>query len=163
MLTRNFKKATKLYLESISTFSSNELMDFNQFVFYTIILSMYSLERPQLKLEVVDCSEVLTVIRELPGIAEFLNSLYGCQYKTFLISLADTTDKMKIDKCLSSHSNFYSREMRILAYSQFLESYKSIQIEEMAKEFGLSIDFLDNELSRFISSGRLHCKIDKVG
>ena len=53
--------------------------------------------------------------------------------------------------------------MRILAYSQLLESYKSVQLESMARAFGVSIEFLDKELSRFIASGRLHCKIDKVG
>jgi len=53
--------------------------------------------------------------------------------------------------------------MRIIAYSQLLESYKSVQLEKMANAFGISEDFLDMELSRFIASGRLHCKIDKVG
>ncbi len=33
----------------------------------------------------------------------------------------------------------------------------------MADEFGVSIKFLDKELARFISSGRLSAKIDKVG
>jgi hypothetical protein len=32
----------------------------------------------------------------------------------------------------------------------------------MAGAFGISAEFLDRELSRFIASGRLHCKIDKV-
>ncbi len=33
----------------------------------------------------------------------------------------------------------------------------------MANEFGVSTNFLDVELSRFISTGRLSAKIDKVG
>ncbi len=33
----------------------------------------------------------------------------------------------------------------------------------MADEFGVNIKFLDAELARFISSGRLSAKIDKVG
>jgi len=53
--------------------------------------------------------------------------------------------------------------MRIKAYSQLLESYRSVQMKLMADVFGVSIEFLDNELSRFIAAGRLHCKIDKVG
>jgi len=32
----------------------------------------------------------------------------------------------------------------------------------MAKEFGVSIKFLDKELSSFISANKLNCKIDKV-
>jgi len=53
--------------------------------------------------------------------------------------------------------------MRIIGFNQFLQSYKSIKISTMADEFGISIEFIDRELSRFISSGRIHCKIDKVG
>ncbi|CAE7197545.1 RPN7 [Symbiodinium necroappetens] len=32
----------------------------------------------------------------------------------------------------------------------------------MANEFGVSANFIDSELSSFISSGKLTCKIDKV-
>lgn len=92
------------------------------------------------------------------------------------------------------------RELRVLVYAQFLESYKSVRLTSMADSFGVSVDFLDRcvrtlldtgplltlltrplphhtrllnqslvspqyprELSRFIASGRLSAKIDKVG
>jgi 26S proteasome regulatory subunit N7 len=32
----------------------------------------------------------------------------------------------------------------------------------MASAFGVSPDFMDGELSQFIASGRLNCKIDRV-
>ncbi|CAM6087970.1 unnamed protein product [Calypogeia fissa] len=35
-------------------------------------------------------------------------------------------------------------------------------MDAMAKAFGVSVNFLDLELSRFIAAGRLTCKIDKV-
>jgi 26S proteasome regulatory subunit N7 len=52
--------------------------------------------------------------------------------------------------------------MRVVAYSQFLESYRSVTITSMATSFGVSAAFLDRELSDLISAGRLACKIDKV-
>jgi 26S proteasome regulatory subunit N7 len=33
----------------------------------------------------------------------------------------------------------------------------------MARAFGIPVEFLDVELSRFITSGRLSAKVDKVG
>lgn len=33
--------------------------------------------------QVVDAPEVLTVIGSVPHLKEYLNSLYGCQYKDF--------------------------------------------------------------------------------
>jgi 26S proteasome regulatory subunit N7 len=39
----------------------------------------------------------------------------------------------------------------------------SVMMSSMAISFGISVDLLDSELSRFIASGRLNAKIDKVG
>ena len=50
----------------------------------------------------------------------------------------------------------------MVAYSQFLESYKSVTIKNMSKSFGVSVEFIDKEVSHFISIGKLNCKIDKV-
>ena len=52
--------------------------------------------------------------------------------------------------------------MRILAYSQLLESYRSLTLESLATAFGVSVEFVDAELARFIASGRLNCTIDRV-
>jgi hypothetical protein len=41
-------------------------------------------------------------------------------------------------------------------------SSPSLTLANMAALFGVSVGFLDSELSRFVSSGRLNCKIDKV-
>lgn len=54
------------------------------------------------------------------------------------------------------------RELRLVAYTQFLESYKSVTMEAMANAFDVSSAFLDEELSEFIVAGRLPAKIDKV-
>ena len=55
------------------------------------------------------------------------------------------------------------RELRVLAYKQFLESYRSVTIASMARSFGVSAAFVDAEVSRFIAAGRLSAKIDKTG
>ena len=52
--------------------------------------------------------------------------------------------------------------MRLVAYKQYLESFKSVTIENMASAFGVSADFIDTDLSSFIYNGKLNCKIDKV-
>ncbi len=63
---------------------------------------------------------------------------------------------------MKAHSYFYMKEMRLTAYRQYLESFKSVTINNMANAFGVSPDFIDKELSTFIYNGRLNCKIDKV-
>lgn len=162
MSTRNFKKAAELFLDSISTFTTYELFAYDKFIFYTVLTSIISLDRVSLKQKVVDAPEILTVIGKIPHLSEFLNALYGCQYKAFFIAFDGLTDHIRLDRYLFPHFRYYMREVRTVAYSQFLESYKSVTMEAMARAFGVSVDFIDMELSRFIASGKLHCKIDKV-
>ena len=52
--------------------------------------------------------------------------------------------------------------MRIIAFAQLLESYRSVALENMAAAFGVTAEYVDRELSRFISAGRLAAVIDKV-
>ncbi|XP_022738121.1 26S proteasome non-ATPase regulatory subunit 6 homolog [Durio zibethinus] len=162
MSTRNFKKAANLFLDSISTFTTYELFPYDTFIFYTVLTSIISLDRVSLKQKVVDAPEVLTVIGKIPYLSEFLNALYDCRYKSFFLAFAGLTEQIKLDRYLHPHFRFYMREVRTVVYSQFLESYKSVTIEAMAKAFGVTVEFIDLELSPFIAAGKLHCKIDKV-
>lgn len=162
MSTRNFKRAASLFLDSISTFTTYELFPYDTFIFYTVLTSIISLDRVSLKQKVVDAPEILTVIGKVPHLSEFLNSLYGCQYKSFFVAFSGLTEQIKLDRYLQPHFRYYMREVRTVVYSQFLESYKSVTMEAMATAFGVTVDFIDQELSRFIAAGKLHCKIDKV-
>ncbi|KAG6573108.1 26S proteasome non-ATPase regulatory subunit 6-like protein, partial [Cucurbita argyrosperma subsp. sororia] len=162
MSTRNFKKAANLFLDSISTFTTYELFPYDTFIFYTVLTSIISLDRVSLKQKVVDAPEILTVIGKVPYLSDFLNSLYDCQYKSFFSAFAGLTEQIKLDRYLHPHFRYYMREVRTVVYSQFLESYKSVTIKAMANAFGVSVEFIDLELSRFIAAGKLHCKIDKV-
>jgi 26S proteasome regulatory subunit N7 len=54
MATRNFKKATSLFLDSISTFTTYELFPYDTFIFYTVLTSIISLDRVSLKQKVFE-------------------------------------------------------------------------------------------------------------
>eukprot|EP00741_Cyanophora_paradoxa_P002685 tig00000615_g2605.t1 len=162
MATRDFKKAATLYLECLATFTAYELCSFNDFVFYTVMTSMVSLDRVSLQKKVVDAPEILSVIGEIPYLRQYVDSLHNCKYSAFFDALANLATSIKVDRYLAAHLRFYMREMRVVAYAQFLESYQSVTINSMATAFGVSADFLDRELSQFIASNRIHCKIDKV-
>ncbi len=48
-MMRDFKTAAKQFLETVATFTSYELMDYNTFVIYTIFTTMVALPRPELR------------------------------------------------------------------------------------------------------------------
>lgn len=91
------------------------------------------------------------------------DSLYKSNYAQFFLSLADVEQTYLItNPIVAPHARYYVREMRIRAYQQLLESYRSLTMERMCRSFGVSETFMDRDLSRFIASGRLSCTIDKV-
>lgn len=162
MTVRDFKKASQFFLDGLATFSATELCSFDDFVYFACITGLLSLDRVTLKTRLMESPEVLSVIKQLPHVSECMHSLYNCNYDVFFQALAAITEQLKLSCYLAVHQAYFCREMRIRAYAQLLESYKSVQLKPMAATFGVTVDFLDRELSRFIFSGRLHCKIDQV-
>merc|ERR1711872_369536 len=82
------------------------------------------------------------------GVNQYLMSLYNCQYAHFFQCLGKVETELKEDRYMAPHYAFYVREMKL---------------KYMADAFGVTEDYMDSELCRFIASGRLHAKIDKVG
>ncbi|TFY55795.1 hypothetical protein EVJ58_g8020 [Rhodofomes roseus] len=160
---RQFKRGGELLLDALSTFTATELLSYNDFVTFTIISNVLTLTRVDLKRKLIEASDISQVLPEVPVLADLMKNLYDSHYDKFFVALATLEQTLLIpSRLLHPHTRFYVREMRILAYSQLLESYRSLTLDSLARSFGVSVDFVDNELSRFIASGRLHCTIDKV-
>ena len=159
---RDFKGATTLFLESLSTFTTYELMSYSNFVHFTCVCSVISLRRVELKEKLIDSPEVLSVIDDLPGVGKLINALHHCKYSEFMAAFPTVADGVLCNAWLHKHHRYFLREARVLAYQQYLQSYKSVTAASMAKAFTVSEAFLDNELSNFIVEGRLNVKIDKV-
>jgi len=129
----------------------------------TVISSTLTLNRVDLKKKIISAPEVISALPELPTLADTTKNLYDCHYDKFFVALATLEQTHLLpSRLLAPHARFYVREMRILAYAQLLQSYSSLTLDSLAHAFGVTVDFVDNELSRFIASGRLHASIDRV-
>lgn len=72
---RDFKQAAELFLDTVSTFTSYELMDYKTFVTYTVYVCMIALKRPDLREKVGDLVCVLR--KDLRCICEFSKRING--------------------------------------------------------------------------------------
>ncbi|OSD08281.1 hypothetical protein PYCCODRAFT_1462545 [Trametes coccinea BRFM310] len=145
---RQFKRGAELLLDALSTFTATELISYNDCVASTIISNVLTLNRPDLSKKLITAPEVIQVLPEFPVLADLMKNLYDSHYDKFFLALAATEQThLKPNRLLAPHTRYYVREMRISA---------------LARSFGVSVEFVDSELSRFIASGRLHCTIDKV-
>ena len=162
MLIRDFNRSADLFISSIATFTCTELLDYKSFIFYAVIMALLTQDRPTIKKEIIHSPDVLSVIRDIPHLKQYAESFYNCEYKLFFTSFVEILEVIKADIYLSGHIDFFSREMRLVAYRQFLEAFKSVTMANMAEAFRITKEFLDLELSNFIYNGKLNCKIDKV-
>lgn len=166
MATRKFSEASKLLIDSLATFTSTELCTYEQVAQYAIICGVLSLDRVDLKAKIVDLPEILAIYssaKSLEPLISLTNSLYTCQYNCFFQYLLESNDYcLKKNKYLRAHANYFMRELRCKAYAQLLESYKSLSLKSMARNFNVSEEFLDEDLCHFIPNNKINCTIDKV-
>ncbi len=81
---------------------------------------------------------------QLPSLTLLTKSLYECDYSSFFLALSQVEEQYLLPSpLLAPHARYYVKEMRIKAYTQILESYRSLTIERMSKAFGVSVSFLD--------------------
>ncbi|GAA6043772.1 hypothetical protein JCM8097_007695, partial [Rhodosporidiobolus ruineniae] len=163
LAVRQFAKAAELLLDALPTFTATELIPYEDFVALCIVAGVFALERKELRKKVIDAPEVLAVLPTLPSLQNFAESLWKCDYSAFFRALAKVEETHLLPSLLlSPHARFYTRELRIKAYAQLLESYRSVTLESLASAFGVSEGWLDSDLSRLIASSRLPCTIDRV-
>ncbi|KAF4661934.1 26S proteasome non-ATPase regulatory subunit 6 [Perkinsus olseni] len=162
MMTRDFEAAAGQFLSALQTFTATELMPFTDYIFYTVLTSMVATDRKTVMTQVKTSPEVLSVVGDLPPLREFLTSLYDSRYKEFFVAFGGVIQLVRRNRYMSVHLRYFNRQMRLNAYRQFLASYKTVTLRMMADAFGVTPQFIDEELSSFISSGKLSCKIDKV-
>ena len=58
LMMRDFKTAAKQFLDTVATFTSYELMEYDTFVIYTIFCTMVALTRPDLREKVIYLKEI---------------------------------------------------------------------------------------------------------
>ncbi|TFK20856.1 hypothetical protein FA15DRAFT_707706 [Coprinopsis marcescibilis] len=141
---RQFKPAADLFLDALSTFTATELISFNDLVAMAVISGTLTLSRPDLKKRVISAPEVNQVVPELPVLAELYKNLYESHYDKFFKALATLEQTILLpSRILNPHARHYLREMRILAYTQLLESYRSLTLTSLSAAFGVGEGFVD--------------------
>ncbi len=157
---RDFKRGSRLLLDSLATFASSEILDFKQFIFVTVVASLPVLSRKDLKTKIVDSPEVLSA--GLAEINELVSAIHQCRYRDVFPAMDKVCQSLRSFVFLSFHVNYFFRELRVLVLNQFLDSYSSVTLQSMAAAFNIPALILDQMLCTFISNERIFCKIDRV-
>ncbi|PGH14245.1 hypothetical protein AJ80_05985 [Polytolypa hystricis UAMH7299] len=100
---------------------------------------------------------------DFSSLANLVSSLYIGIYRSFFAALAAVEDNfLSQDRYLYEHRAWFVREMRLRGYQQLLQSYRVVGLQSMANDFGVTVDYLDRDLAKFIAGDRIACTIDRV-
>lgn len=119
-------------------------MEYEDFVALAVLAAAVGCDRKTLKTKILSSSEVAGVITTITALHTMTESLYKSSYAAFFVALAEVEQQYLVTSpILAPHARFYIREMRIKAYQQLLESYRSLTLERMSRSFGVSEAFVD--------------------
>jgi 26S proteasome regulatory subunit N7 len=77
-------------------------------------------------------------------LANLVSSLYSGNYSSFFVALGAVEESfLSQDRYLYEHRHWFVREMRLRGYQQLLQSYRVVGLRSMAKDFGVTVGFLD--------------------
>ncbi|XP_026677402.1 26S proteasome non-ATPase regulatory subunit 6-like [Diaphorina citri] len=160
---RQYCRAAELFVDVVPTFESYELAEFGTIIRYTVLACMIALPRYNLRKKLMHHGVMAQALHsQYRDLREYFVSLYDGHYFEFLKCLAAVEQDMKRDPLLNPHYRHYVQEMRLRAYKQILQAYRSLSLKYMAQCFGVSVEFIEKEVARFAAAGRLQCKIDSV-
>lgn len=77
------KGAAALLLDCVATFTCTELITYTQFMFLTLVTTVITLSRTDLRKKIIVDPQVISVIRELPAAQKLVWSIYNCKYQDF--------------------------------------------------------------------------------
>jgi 26S proteasome regulatory subunit N7 len=126
------------------------------------LCALLHLDRQQLRDKVAQAPEFVKPRSNGDPTCRAVDALLDGSYRAYFEALVDIHAEHLRSSILSSHAAYCLRELRVRGYKQLLQSYRSVKLDVMARSFGVTTDFIDRELARFIALGRLPCKIDKV-
>ena len=116
VLIRDFASAANNFMSSTATFTCTELMDYKDFAFYCVVTATMTQDRKTLRKEIIHSPDILAIVREIPFLRQFSDSLFHCDYKQFFEAFVEIIDRVKKDHYLDQHVHYFSKEMRLVAY-----------------------------------------------
>jgi 26S proteasome regulatory subunit N7 len=96
LLHRDFKAAARLLSDCIATFTCVELCSYEQFMFYTVIVSVSTMTRIELHKALIANPQVIAVLRDEPVLKSFLHSIYDCEYAVFFQSMLQLQARIQV-------------------------------------------------------------------
>ncbi|KAI5179681.1 26S proteasome regulatory subunit N7 [Nematocida sp. AWRm80] len=158
LLSRDYSGCS-IFLECISTFDCRELFEYDELILYCIYIGIMTLSRQEIKKKLIDSSEVCEVVKNIPGAFDLVNNYYECNYGSIFKDIYVFSTEL-VNNINITDIDYFIYTIKVRLYTQLLTSYKAISIDQMSSIFGVSLQYIQNDLEEMILRKDISCKIN---
>lgn len=161
--------ANKLYREAARSFletpaalgaSYNEVISANDVAVYGALCSLASMDRKELKTEVLDNSEFRNFLELEPQMRRAISYFYSAKYSECLKILEEWKNDYLLDMHLQRHVKTLYESVRTKAIVQYFIPFSCVTLKGMAEAFATDEESLGKELVGMIEKGKLMARVD---
>ena len=157
-----FREAAKTFVDCPNTLGNtwNEVISSNDVAIYGGLCALASMNRSQLKSEVLDNNEFRNFLELEPHIRRAITFFYSAKYNACLSILQTYKNDYLLDIHLQKHvENIYDL-IRSKSIVQYFVPFSTVTLSAMSEAFGTREEVLEQELVGMIESGKLEARID---
>lgn len=162
LATGNFKDAAKTFLECPNTLGNswNEVISSNDVAIYGGLCALASMNRPQLKSEVLENNVFRNFLELEPHIRRAITFFYSAKYNACLSILQTYRNDYLLDIHLQRHVEVIYDLVRSKSIVQYFVPFSTVTLSAMSEAFGTREKEMERELVHMIELGKLEARID---
>ena len=165
IMNRRNRQAALLLCEfpevSLDQFSISRVISRKDLALYVIILSLSELNRMEIKDKVLKNPMISQIMESYPGASNIFEDYLNGKYETFQQQMNEIEKHMHFDLNFGKHTGKQIfRDIRMKALRQYVLPYKVVDMNEIAKAFGIPLGQIEKDLATLITQGHIRAKID---
>jgi len=127
---------------------------------YAALCALAVLKRNQLKVQVLDNAPIMGYLERAPVVKKLVYAMHGSKYSVVMETLRKLMKDFRLDYYLHNVAEALVNAVRGKALVQYFEPFSSMNLSRMAKDFGVGLPHIEEELHKAILSGQVKGKID---
>jgi len=153
MASTHFLAATR-----ITSFS--EILSNRDIGIYGAMCALAELKRDRLKRKLVENVPFMAYLDKAPVVKKLVYAMTNAQYRLVMNLLGSLKEDFQLDYYLHNVVDGLMNAIRGKALVQYFEPFSSMNLSRMARDFGVSLSDIEEELRKAILSGEVKGKID---
>jgi len=138
----------------------SEILSKREIGIYGALCALGDLKRDQLKAKLVENHSFMDYLDKAPYVKNLVYAMTNSQYSRVMELLGHLKKDFLLDFYLHKVADALMNAVRGKALVQYFEPFSSMNLTRMAKDFGVKLSDIEEELHKAILSGQVKAKID---